>query len=118
MADVLRVGELARLKLLRNGVVMFDQAYSPVEEPFTEHAGERVVLAAAMATPQQVNLGGVTTGQHLMLRTTGDIKVGINSSTNLIDVSKALFLVGTITSLYLQNLDPDDTVTVDLVVTD
>lgn len=118
MADVLRVGELARLKLFRNGVVVYDQAYAPQEETYTEHAGDRVVLATNMASPEQVNLGGVATAEHLMLETSGEIKVGINSQTNLITVKKALLVISSFSTLYFQNENTTNTATVEYMVTD
>ncbi len=118
MADVLRVGELARLKLVRDGVTVYDQAYAPTEEAYTEHAGDRVVLATNMASPEQVNLGGVSTGEHLMLETDRTILVGVNSQTNLITVKKALMVISSFSTLYFQNESTTNTATVEYMVTD
>ncbi len=117
MADVLRVGELARLKLLRNGTVIYDQAYAPVEESYTEHAGDRVILGTN-TTVDAVNLGGIATAQHLMLETDRVINVGIDSQTNLISVSKALMIVSSFSALYFQNESITNTATVEFLVTD
>lgn len=118
MADVLRVSELARLKLTRDGVVAYDQAYAPAAESYTEHAGDRVVLATNMATPEAVDLGGIATAEHLMLETERTILVGVNSQTNLITVKKALMVVSSFSTLYLQNESTTNTATVEFMVTD
>lgn len=104
--------------MLRNGVTVYDQAYTPVEEPYSEHTGDRVVLATNMASPQQVNLGGVSAAEHLILITDRVIKVGVNSQTNLWPVSKALMVVGAFSSLYFQNESTTNTATVEYMVTD
>ena len=117
MADVLRVSELARLKLLRNGIPVYDQAYSPIEESYTEHAGDRVILATNTAVVA-VNLGGIATAQHLMLETDRVINVGINSQTFLISVEKALLVVSSFSTLYFQNESTTNTATVEFMVTD
>lgn len=118
MADVLRVGKIARLKLHRNGVVAYNQAFAPVDEVYTEHAGDRVILATNMATPQQVDLGGISSAEHLMIETSRVIKVGIDSQTNLIPVKTALLLVSTFSTLYFQNESTTNTATVEFIVTD
>ncbi len=118
MADVLRVSELARLKLTRNGSILYDQAFSPVEESYTEHSGDRVVLATNMASPQQVDLGGVSSGQHLLVETDRAIKIGVGSQTFLVDVTKVLMVVGSFSSLYFQNESTTNTATVEYLVTD
>lgn len=118
MADVLRVQELARIKLTRNGVTMYDQAYAPAAESYTEHAGDRVVLATNMASPSAVNLGGISSAEHLMLETDQPILVGVNSQTFLWTVKKALLLKGTFTTLYVQNESTNNEATVEFVVTD
>lgn len=118
MADVLKVTELARLKLTRNGTVLYDQTFEPTEESYSEHSADRVVLAVNMASPQQVNLGGVATGRHLILETDQTIKVGVDSTTNLWQISSALMLVGSFTNLYVQNESLTNTATVQVVVTD
>lgn len=124
MADVLRVGELVRLKLTRNGVTLYDQAYSPVEETYTQHSSDRVVLATNMASPQAVDMGGIgpaatqVAGQHLMIETDRAIKVGVNSQTFLVPVNKALFAISSFTTLYFQNESTTNTATVEYAVTD
>lgn len=118
MADVLRVSELARVKLTRNDVVLYNQVYSPPEESYSEHAGDRVVLSTNMASPKQANLGSITTAEHLMLTTDRTIKVGVNSQTNLWTVSKALQLKGSFSSLWFQNESTTTTAVVEFIVTD
>lgn len=68
---------------------------------------------------QQVNLGGVTTGDTLLITTSKPINVGVNSQTNLWSVGKSLMLDGgSITSLYIQNQSTLVEATVDVIVTD
>lgn len=118
MADVLRVKPLARLRLTRDGGTLYDQIYSPTERAYVEHSSDRFVLAANTSV-QQVNLGGVATGDALLLITDKTINVGIDSQTNMWQVGKALMLDGgSFTALYVQNQSTTVEATVDVIVTD
>lgn len=76
-------------------------------------------MLAANTTVQEVNLGGVATGDLLMLITDRSIKVGVDSQTNLWDVGKALMIDGgSFTHLYVQNQSTTVEATVDVIVTD
>lgn len=118
MADVLRVRPLARLKLSRNEATLYDQNYAPNERAFVESSADRFVLAAN-TTVQEVNLGGVATGDMLLLITNRAINVGVDSQTNLWSVGKAVMLDGgSFTHLYVQNQSTTVEATVDVLVTD
>jgi hypothetical protein len=117
MADVLRANEAARLRLIRNGVVVYDQSYSPTEEAYTEHAGDRFVLATNSGV-QQVNLGGISTATRVMIETDRVINVGIDSQTYLIPISKAFMLVGSFSALYVQNESTTNVATIEFLATD
>jgi len=119
MADSMKVKETYRMRLTRNGVTLYNQEYStPTDETYSEHAADRVVLATNMVSPQQASLGGITTGQHLAIKTDRAIKVGVSSQTNLLDVERALVIVGSFTSLWFQNESTTNTATVEFVATD
>lgn len=123
MADVLKVQELARFKLKRNATILYDQAFAPAEEDFTEHTGDRVILATNMAAPQEINLAGVATGGHLMLETDREILVTLDVTTSKWQVGNgsalgALLFVGSFTHVYLQNENTTNTATVSYIITD
>lgn len=77
MADVLKVQDFVRVRLTRNGTVLYDQSYNTTEDTYTEHTTERAVLSTNMATSQQVSLGGVSVGARVMLETDRSILVGL-----------------------------------------
>ena len=106
------------MKLTRDGSTIVDQSLKTTANTYTEHAAERVVLATNMASPQEVNLGGVDTGVRLMLETDRTISVALDTSTKLWMVSEAVLYAGSFTHLYLQNTNTTNTATVQYVVTD
>ena len=72
-----------------------------------------------MTAVEELSLGGVGTGEFLLLQTDQPIKVGIDNQTVLLDVSKAIMLGGaSFTHIYLQNESTTNTATVQAVVTD
>ena len=117
MADVLRVVDNDRLHLTRDGVTHYNLVHTPTEEAYTEYASDRLVLAVSSGQVQ-ASLGGVTAGEHLMLITDREIKVGVSSTTNVWTVKKFLKLTGSITSLYLENESATNLATVEFIVTD
>lgn len=119
MADVLRVKPLARMKLKKNGTTVYDQAYVPTEEAYTEHTGDRVVLSTNQTVMQEVNLGGVSTGDKLLLITNKTINVALNSTAVPWSVGNCLLVDGgSFTHLYVQNESATVEATVEFIVTD
>lgn len=118
MSDVLRVSSLAKLRLTRNDVVLYEQAYSLDETTFTESASDRMVLATNMASPEQYNLGGISTGAHIMIETDKPILVSFNGTTAQWQVGAnndggVLLMSNTsFTSVYFQNESTSTEVTV------
>lgn len=73
-----------------------------------------------MPSPQQFNMGGVTTGSYLFIKTDRPIKVALNDISRIWDLGAnnsdgGILLVGTFTAVYLQNTNPTYEATVDIV---
>ena len=121
MSDVLRVSALARTKLTRNDVTLYEQAYSLDETAFTELAADRVVLATNMSTPEQYNLGGISNGAHVMIETDKPVLISFNGTTAQWQVGAnndggVLMLANTsFTSIYFQNESTDNEVTAHVI---
>jgi len=106
MADITRVTTFARIKLIHDGRDFHDHEFRESDIDYTIHSADRVVLAADMASPQEVNLGDIgaaTPGTHLMLKTDREIKVALDDITALWTVSGVLLFVGSFSHLYVQN---------------
>jgi hypothetical protein len=110
----------ARVRLIRDGADLYDQVFYEPDESYTESTHQRAVLATNMASPSEVDMAGVATGEALFLQTDREIKVALDDNTYLWTVKEngALMLVGSFTHLYLQNESTTNQATVELVVTD
>lgn len=120
MADILKAKDFVRVRLTRNGINLYDQAFVSEEEDFTEHTTERVVLASSMSTSQQVNLGGVAAGRRLFLETSKAIQVGLGvtpASKVELDDRGVLVLVGSFSHIWVRNNNTVES-TITYVVTD
>lgn len=72
-----------------------------------------------MTAVQSLDLGGVSTGEFLLLETDNTIKVGIDNQTALLTVGKALMLSGSsFSNIYVQNESTSVEATVQAVVVD
>lgn len=119
VADVLRVKATARLKIKKNGVVQYNQAYTPTEEAYVEHSGDRVVLATNMATFQQVNLGGLTSAARLLIVVSNTVIVAVNATAIAVPISECIMLDGaSVTALYLKNTSTTVEPSVEYILTD
>lgn len=120
MADALSRTLRARVRLIRNDADLYDQVFYDPDVSYTESTHQRVILATNMSVPVAVDLGGVSAAETLFLQTDRGINVGINSTTAVWPVTAqgAVLLVGSFSSLYLQNESTTNTATVELVVTD
>lgn len=119
VADVLRVKPAARLKILKNGVVQYNQAYVPTEDAYTEHTGDRVVLATNMSTFQQIDLGGLTSAERLLITVSNTVTVAINATAIAIPISECIMLDGAaVTALYVKNTSTTVEPAVEYVLTD
>jgi hypothetical protein len=119
MADVLKVEPSARFKLTRNGINLYSQHFAPASQAYTEHTSDRLILATNMAAVQELDLGGVTTGEFLLVETDNSVKIGVDNQTVLTTVNKAFMLSGaSFTHIYLQNVSTTNTATIQAVVAD
>ena len=120
MADACTRTMRARVRLIRNGVDYFDQTFYEPNVDYTESTHQRVVLATNMTTPVAVDMTGVSAGVSLFLQTDREILVAVDGVANTWTVAEngALMLVGSFTSLHLQNESTTNQATVELVVTD
>jgi hypothetical protein len=121
MADVLKVNTFARLKLLRNGSDFLDHVFRETDVDYTLQASDRVVLDAAMGSPEEANLGSLGAGTpatHLMLVTDREIKVALDVNTRLWAVSGVLMIIGSFSHLYLKNEDASVQATVEYLASD
>jgi hypothetical protein len=121
MADVLKIEPSARFKLTRNGINLHTQHYAPSRADFTEATQDRLVLATNMTSMQTIDLGGVTTGEYMLLETDNPILVAVNGTATArkVTVGKAFMVSGSaITGLHVQNESTSVEATVNVVVTD
>jgi hypothetical protein len=121
MADITRVNVFARIRLVHDGRNFHEHEFSESDIDYTVHDAGRVVLAANMASPQEINLGDIgaaTPGTHLMLKTDREIQVALGSVSNLWTVSGVLLFVGSFTHLYVQNTSPTTEAVVEYEATD
>lgn len=121
MADALVVQEQLRIRLTRNGAILYEQNFSPDDVAYTVHSSDRLVLAANMGAFQEANLGDIgasTPGEHLFIVVDRPITIAVNATTKDV-VADVLVLVGSsITNLYFKNTDANNTATVEYLVTD
>ncbi len=118
MADVTRAQVKSRVRLIRNGVNIYDQEFDSGKDDYIESSSQRVVLGPASGN-QQVNIDGVTTGAKLLILTDRVIKVAINTSTYQVPVSDVLMMTSNgITAIWLENEDATFSATVTVVLTD
>lgn len=120
MADALSRTMRARVRLIRNGVDLYDQTYYEPDISYTESTHQRVILSTNMASPQEVDMAGVSTAETLFLQTDRDILVAVDNNARTWPVTEhgSILLVGSFTHLYLQNESTTNQATVELVVTD
>ena len=121
MADALKVEPSSRFKLTRNGVQLYSQHFAPQAATYTEHTADRVILATNMTQMQELDMGGVATGEYLLLETSQAIKVALNSTNANAKVQVgASFMIsgGSFTHVYVQNENTTYTATVQAVVVD
>ena len=119
MADVLKVEPTARIRLTKNGIRLYEQRYDPVAQAFTEYTADRLILATNMTAVSEVNLGGVATGEFLLVQTDQQIKLGVDNQTTLWTFSGAAMLAGSsFTHVYLKNESTTNTATVEIIVVD
>lgn len=120
MADILKAKDFVRVRLTRNGINLYDQAFVSNEEDFTEHTTERVVLSTNMATSQQVNLGGVAIGHRLFLEASKSVQVGLGVTPAAkwpLDDDGVLVFVGSFSHIWVRNTGTVESV-LTYVVTD
>lgn len=113
MSDILKTSTFARLKLVRNGSDFLDHVFRETDVDYTLQSSDRVVLAAAMGSPSEVNLGSLGAGTpatHLSLVTDREIKVALDDIAKLWTVGSGsnggvLMVIGSFSHLYVQNED-------------
>ena len=118
MADITTAQVKARLRLVRNGIAIYDEIFNSGKDDFTESSYQRVVLATSSGV-QVVNLDGVTSGTKLLIVTDREIKVAVNNSAWLVPVTSVLAMTSSgITGLWVENENADFQATVTIAVTD
>jgi len=127
MADALKRTLRARVRLIRDGVDIYDQNFYEPNETYVESTHQRIVLATNMASPSEIDMSGVAsdiaggdTAETLFLQTDRDVLVALDDNTFLWVVKEngALMLVGSFTHLYVQNESTTNLATIELVITD
>jgi len=72
-----------------------------------------------MTVVEEYVMGGVDTAEFLLIEVSQSIKVGVENTTVLVDVGKALMLSGaSFSHIYLQNTNTTNTAVVQIVVSD
>jgi len=120
MADVLKRTLRANVLTLRNELTHYNQEFYDADQTFTESSHQRVVLSTNMASPQEFDLGGVSTGAVMMLKTDRTVDVSLNTTANMLTLAQngMMMVVGEFTHVYVQNNSTTYQATVELVVTD
>lgn len=120
MADVTKRNVRANIFLTRNELTLYDQEYVKSDVDFDQSTNQRVVLATNMATPSELDLGNITTGAALMLKTDREITFALNTTSNTINIADngMVQIVGEFTAVYVQNSSTTYTATIDFVATD
>lgn len=124
MADVLKRTVRARAFIVKNELTRYDQEYLDSDTTMTEYTHQRVVLAANMAAPAEINMENLTTAAVIMLETDRAITVYLNQTgptfANGIALGDTgmLMLVGPVTSVYVQNTNVNYTATVEFLASD
>jgi hypothetical protein len=124
MADVLKRTIRARSHIVANEVTRYDQEFLDSDRACTETVHQRIVLAAAMADPSEVDISNLTTAAVLMIETDRAVTVYLNQTgptfANGISLADAgmLMLVGPVTAVYVQNVNATYTATIELLATD
>jgi len=120
MTDILERTTRGMLDLEISSDFRFKQEYYKEAVSFTKEHHARIVLATSMASPSVIDMAGITTGACLMLSTDREIKVGIDTSTNLITLAAngMIMLVGSFSAVYVQNESADYEATIEVVITD
>lgn len=124
MADVLKRTVRARLLIVKNELTRYDQEYLESEVAITEYTHQRVVLAADMADPSEINMENLTTANVIMLEADRAVTVYLNQTgptfANGISLGDTgmLMLAGPVTSVHVQNVNPDYTATLEFLASD
>ena len=124
MSDVLRRKILANVHLTQNELTMTREHHFREEVDFTESMHMRVTLATNMSSPQEIDLTGgdsVTfAGSCLMVETDRTVDVGVDTSSNLINVGNAgvFLLTGSFSHVYVQNNSTTYVANIEVVATD
>lgn len=124
MSNVMRFTARVRVWLTKNELTMADQEYYTNDRTFTESVHQRVVLAVTSATDggtlQEFDLGGITEGYGLMVETDREVRLGVDSNTNLIQLQNngCMFLTGSYTHVYVVNDSQTYQATVELLAFD
>jgi hypothetical protein len=124
MANALDYRLLAQVRLVRNGLTMYEQTFNTIPRSYTESTHQAVVLGTNMAVPEEVDLAGVTsapgvsTAHTVFLQTDRAIGVAVNDPAHLwpLNANGAMMLTGTVSHLYVYNESTTNQATVELVV--
>ena len=107
MAKVTTVEVAARLTLFEDQKKVYQQTFSMNATTYTEHAADRLVLATNSGW-QEISMGGVTTGVHLIAKSDKPILVSLNTTTREWNLGKGtkggvVAMVGEFTHIYVKN---------------
>lgn len=124
MADILKRTVRARVHIVKNELTRYDQEHLTSEVVCTEFAQHRVVLAADMADPSEIDMSNLAEAAVVMIETDRAVTLYLNQAgptfTNGIEIrDNGLFLlVGPVTSVHVQNTNANYTATLEFVACD
>lgn len=124
MADVLKRTVRARTHIVKNELTRYDQEHLTSDVVCTEFAQHRIVLAADMADPSEVDMSNLTEAAVVMLETDREITLFLNQTgptfaNGIVIGDNGLFLlVGPVTSVHVQNTNVNYTATLEFVACD
>ena len=120
MADSLKVGLNARVKLVKNTTkVLFDQLFQPVDADYTLHAGQSLAINASGSST--LNFGSIVTVRHLVLQVDRSANLKINASATAVPLNaNGVFFAAnaSLTSIKVINNSATYTLTVNYLGTD
>jgi hypothetical protein len=121
MADVLKVDEIATLRLTRNGLDILNQKFAPATEEWSYMSSERVTLSTNMTSYEQADMGSINTtnpGNHVFIRTERPVLIALNTTPQNVESDFLMMSGASITRLYFKNENTTNTTWVEYTVTD
>ena len=122
MAKVTTVELAVRLKLFEDNSETYNQPFSMNAVTYTEHSLDRLILATSSGW-QELNMGGVTTGVFLEVKSDRPILVSLNDTASTWTLGRSpeggvIAMIGSFTHVYFKNESTTNTAIIRAAVAD